>query len=48
MKTKLYHVADEYFQILEDNNLNINNEVVWNKEEARPYFYILKAEKDIF
>lgn len=47
MKTKLYHVADEYFQILEDNNLNINNEVVWNKEEARPYFYILKAEKDI-
>lgn len=47
MKTKLYHVADEYFEILEDNNLNINNEVVWNKGESRPYFYILKAEKEI-
>lgn len=47
MKTKLYHVVDEYFQILEDNNLNINNEVVWNKEESRPYFYIVKAYKNI-
>lgn len=47
MKTKLYHVADEYFQILEENNLNINNEVVWNKEESRPYFYIVKADKNI-
>lgn len=44
-KNYAYTVSDEYFQELKQNNI-LSNEVMWNKG-SRPYFFIVKIEKDL-